>query len=400
MIYRSHAPISTHVFDCQFRRMEELTELVEQSVQRLGDDLLRQSSAVHGEQDEDEDVSGFQVLQDEEDDEDEEDHDGVEREKKKQLQKNKKKKKKEKKKRRSFMRRRNSIFRGRQDDFFGLMGDMLSRKTNRQRKISVTSTPASRMFGTMRPARNMPEVLTMEHSGSPRSVKQVFVQGLRPNKWHNLWMAVFVSGIAVFETQDAALNQDRKSVFDIYFDDLVLPTGNPVDIVDVVLFSQNKFAFCLNTEHETFIFATATSKDRKSFIEAISSAYEDFLKSRIRRKLMMQITWQVSEDPQAYVSGSKKIATGTLSRSSSATNLLRKTRNSLARLSRSRTAFPHDDLNNTGTSRDVLHEMLRALDEKHEIDLTRLIMQRKKFRAFLAWKALHTYRKSQMEAKE
>ncbi|GBG24060.1 Hypothetical Protein FCC1311_002782 [Hondaea fermentalgiana] len=154
----------------------------------------------------------------------------------------------------------------------------------RDRGESVTSSNGSR-----RATRR--DTVFQEQTGEVQDRFEAYLQGSRPNIWHKVIVCIFPSGVGVFAREEDIA--DHQSVIDLFFDKLVLPTGNPVDIMKIEL-SRTRFAYAMHTEYDTFILAAASKASREDHVERIQSAYEQYIETEIRRRAVMQITWQIA----------------------------------------------------------------------------------------------------------
>lgn len=289
------------------------------------------------------------------------------------------------------------------DDYWGAIGNFFRRGLKARARRGSVAQAARRgsKYRTLRPMNkidsNAVRSTTREHDGDVRLRGRVLVQGARTNIWSPFWFALRYTGVAFYSSEEACEEACEEgagagvgAVVDVFFEDLVLPTGSPVDVVansGWAAASRTRHSFCMHLEQESVIMAAASAAQMNEYMEAIDMAYAEFIERRIRRKAMIQVAWQLSEDPAGFVRA----------------NTINPRASNPHRFSRSRTA--RISLGRGGSRRqqqqggkvdakEVLEEMLLALQEKLDMEYEQLLRTRTMHRCLVAWSAVADFAKA------
>lgn len=119
---------------------------------------------------------------------------------------------------------------------------------------------------------------------------EAYMQGDRPNKWRRVYVNVQTLGLVIND-----INDESTALVHLFFEELVLPTGSPVDVWTLET-STRHWPFCLHTESSLYILGSASEAERELHMEIINGAYEEYIETQIRRRAMMQVAWQISSD--------------------------------------------------------------------------------------------------------
>jgi hypothetical protein len=299
-------------------------------------------------------------------------------------------------------------------------------------------------YHTMRPTRRLDDQHHgPEHEGVVQRSGAIYVQGRALNSWVQVYFNLFPTGLALY-TEQAACRAREGAFLDVYFQDLVLPTGKVAEELNSEAWARKRrFAFCVNTEDETFCFATLSDEERRDVIKALDLSYAAHLERRIRKQALMQIAWNFSKEHAAAFSAASDAAASSAAAAASAPSvsasasaaasaaapasssgaaaaaaaageaekqpckpvmgLLGRRHRSLQRLSLNQHQRKASTTSVSATlpvalddaaARKVLAEMVQALEEKLEHEFSRVLRKRKALRALLAWRAVAKYSKS------
>lgn len=163
-------------------------------------------------------------------------------------------------------------------------------------------------YTTLRPLRQIEENgvfvsqggEAFEQEGEIRASGTVYIQREKVGSWALVWYNLWSSGVELYANKVDCENREQV-LFTMNFRDLVLPTGQVAEKLNGQGWgSKSKHVFLLHTESNTFALAASTIEEREALINHMDSAYAEFLDNQIRKKVMMQLAWEIAENPASF----------------------------------------------------------------------------------------------------